>query len=105
MERATAEETNGASTSETPDEESIRVWMVERTYARDEHNIVVTYATLDGERYLRKNRTKRAFLEPATAALDVAPDRLEAVEESERRERYAAEAARMADGHDPDDRI
>lgn len=86
-------------------EEAVRVWMVERTYARDEHNIVVTYATPDGERYLRKNRTKRALVAPTTAALDVSPDRLEAVGDPEVRERYAAEARRMADRHDPDEAV
>ncbi|UPV76287.1 hypothetical protein M0R89_05280 [Halorussus limi] len=90
---------------ETPDGESIRVWMVERTYARDEQNVVVTYATRDGARCLRKQLTRRIHLDPVTAALDASPDRLRPVEETERRERYAAEAARMADGHDPDDRV
>ncbi|NEU55341.1 hypothetical protein [Halorussus sp. MSC15.2] len=87
------------------DEETVRVWMVERTYARDEHNIVITYATTDGGRYLRRNRTKRVLVEPTTAAVEVAADRLESVEDPERRERYAAEAARMADRHDPDDEV
>jgi hypothetical protein len=85
--------------------ESVRVWMVERTYARDEHNIVITFVTPDGEQYLRKNRTNRVLVEPTTAALDVATDRLEPVEDPEVRERYAAEATRMADRHDPDDRV
>jgi len=79
--------------------------MAERTYARDEHSIVITFATPDGERYLRKNRTNRVLVEPTTAALDVATDRLEPVEDPDDRERYAAEAPRMADRHDPDDRV
>jgi len=94
-----------ADSAPRADEATTRVWMVERTYARDEHGIVVTYATPDGERYLRQNRTNRALVDPTTAAIDVAPDRLEAVEDADRRERYAAEARRMADRHDPDDQI
>ncbi|WP_137284254.1 hypothetical protein [Halorussus salinisoli] len=85
--------------------ESVRVWMVERTYARDEHNIVITYATPDGGRYLRTNRTKQVLVEPTTAAIDVTSDRLESVEDPEIRERYAAEVSRMADRHDPDDEV
>ncbi|UPW01515.1 hypothetical protein M0R88_05265 [Halorussus gelatinilyticus] len=91
--------------TETAEDESVRVWMVERTYARDEQNVVVTYATPDGERFVRKHRNRRVLLDPVTAALDVSPDRLEAVEETERRQRYAAEAARMADRRDPDDEV
>ncbi|PSP55635.1 hypothetical protein BRC82_04685 [Halobacteriales archaeon QS_1_67_19] len=79
--------------------------MAERTYASDEHNIVITYATPDGERYLRKNRTRRALVEPPTAALDVSPARLDPAGDPERRERYAAEADRMADRHDPDETV
>lgn len=85
--------------------ESVRVWMVERTYARDEYNIILTFATPNGRRYLRKNRTNRVLIEPTTAALDVAPNRLEPVEDPEVRERYTAEASRMADRHDPDDEV
>ncbi|WP_135853487.1 hypothetical protein [Halorussus salinus] len=91
--------------TETLEDEPVRVWMVERTYAQDEHTIVVTYATPDGERFVREHRNKRVLLDPVTAALDVAPDRLEAVEKTERRKRYADEAARMADRRDPDDEV
>ena len=79
--------------------------MAERTYARDEHSMVITFATPDGERQFRKNRTNRVPVEPTTAALDVATDPLEPVADPEVRERYAAEAPRMADRHDPDDRV
>lgn len=94
-----------ADTAARADEATTRVWTVERTYARDEHNVVVTYATLDGERYLRQNRTDRALVDPTTAAIDVAPDRLEPVADADRRERYAAETRRMADRHDPDEAV
>ena len=73
------------------------MWMAERTYARDEHSIVITFATPDGERYPRKNRTNRVLVEPTTAALSVATDRLEPVEDPEVREQYDAEATRMTD--------
>ncbi len=91
--------------TETPEDESVRVWMVERTYAQDEHNVVVTYATPDGERFVREHRNRRVLLDPVTVTLDVAPDRLEAAEETERRTRYADEAARMADRRDLDDEV
>ena len=85
--------------------EAVRLWLVERTYAADEHNIVLVYATPDGERYIRKNRTRRILAEPTTAAIDASPDRLEAVADPDRRERYAAEANRMAARRDPDDEV
>jgi hypothetical protein len=40
-----------------------------------------------------------------TAAKDVDPDNLEPVEDPETRDRYAAEADRVASDHDPDDEI
>lgn len=90
-------------------EETIQVWLVERTYSDDEQNLIIlTYATPDGERYLRKERALTSFTGPARdtyAALDVVPEKLADVTESDTRERYAAEATRMATDHDPDDTI
>jgi hypothetical protein len=85
-----------------------RVWLVERTYSDDEQNLVIlVYATPNGKQYLRKERALTSFTGPARethAALDVVSDRLAATDRDER-ERYAAEAARMAENHDAEDSI
>lgn len=83
-----------------------RVWLVERTYSDDEQNVVIlTYATTDGERYLRKERALTSFDDErdTTAAVDADPGNLGAVVDPDERDRYAAEASRMADEHAPDD--
>jgi len=86
----------------------VRVWLVERTYSDDEQNLIIlTYATPDGTQYFRKERALTSFTDAreTTAAVDADPDNLGPVEDSDRRERYAAEAQRMRDAHDPDDPI
>jgi hypothetical protein len=59
--------------------------------------------------YLQKERAFNRFgTDPGptvTAAIDVDPERLSAVEDSELRERYAAEAERMHERHDPDEAV
>ena len=90
------------------DAETVRVWLVERTYSDDEQNLIIlTYATTDGERYFRKERALTSFgdVRDTTAAVDAAPDNLGTVDDADEREQYAAEARRMADLHDPDDTI
>ncbi|THE65857.1 hypothetical protein D8Y22_05600 [Salinadaptatus halalkaliphilus] len=92
----------------TDSEESVRVWLVERTYSDDEQNLIIlTYATTDGERYFRKERALTSFTDvrDTTAAVDADSDNLGTVNDADLRERYAAEAQRMADIHDPDDVI
>ena len=87
--------------------DTVRVWLVERTYSDDEQNIVIlVYATPDGERYLRKERALTSFGDrrDTTAALDADPKNLGETDEG-KREQYAAEADRMATQHDPDDLI
>ena len=90
-------------------EETLRVWLVERTFSDDEQNIVIlVYATEDGSRYLRKERALTSFTGPARvtrASLDVAPDAVAAVDDPELESRYAEEASRMAAEHDPDDAV
>jgi hypothetical protein len=89
----------------TDGDETVRVWLVERTYSDDEQNIIILiYATPDGERYFRKERALTSFTDvrDTTAAVDVDPDNLGEVE-PEKREQYAAEASRIAENHDPDD--
>ena len=89
-------------------EETVRVWLVERTYSDDEQNLIIlTYATPDGNQYFRKERALTSFsdVRDTTAADDADPDNLGAVDDEDLRERYAAEATRMAEAHDPDDVI
>ena len=91
-----------------PDTETIRMWLVERTYSDDEQNMVIlTYATRDGERYFRKERALTSFsdIRDTTAAVDASPSSVGAVDDPADRERYATEARRMARVHDPDDVI
>lgn len=81
-----------------------RVWLVERSY-NDKGMVTLVYATPDGERYLRKTLSERMLMrKDVTAGLDVDDDRLEPTDAAEL-ERYAAEAARMADTHDPDETV
>lgn len=89
--------------------ETERVWMVERTFSADApHILVVVYATLDGSRYLQQERAYNRFsgtVPEVTAAIEASADELNAVADDERRERYATEADRMRDRHEPDDPV
>jgi hypothetical protein len=89
--------------------DTVRVWLVERTYSDDEQNLIIlTYATPDGEREFRKERALPSFSgsgRETKAALDADPDNPGEVSDSETRERYARETSRMADEHDPSDAI
>jgi hypothetical protein len=88
--------------------DTVRVWLVERTYSDDEQNLIIlTYATPDGERYFRKERALTSYTDTraTTAAVDADTDNLGTVEDETLREQYAAEATRMRDQHDPDDPI
>ncbi|WP_049998742.1 hypothetical protein [Halococcus sediminicola] len=87
---------------------SLRVWLVERTYSDDEQNLIIlTYATLDGEQYYRKERALTSFTDvrDTTAAVDAAPENLGSVDDPDLQEQYMAEAQRMQGTHDPDDVI
>ena len=88
--------------------DTIRTWLVERTYSDDEQNLIIlTYATTDGQQYFRKERALTSFTDArdTTAAVEAEPNNLGSVDDPELREQYATEAQRMADGHDPDDLI
>ncbi|WP_254522624.1 hypothetical protein [Natrinema caseinilyticum] len=89
----------------SPETDAVRVWLVERGY-NNRDLIILQYATPDGDRVYRRELAPQA-LETATvtAAKDVSPGDLEAVDDADVRKRYAAEAGRMADEHDPDDVI
>jgi len=83
-----------------------RVWLVERDV--DSRNLVtMTYATVDGERAFSRQAAldSLARRDGPTAAVDVDDDRLDAVDDPETVERYAAEAERVAENHDPDDAL
>ena len=81
-----------------------RVWLVERSYS-DKGLVTIVYATTDGERHLRKQLSSNMLARTdVTAAEDVDPDRLTPTDPDDR-ERYAAEASRMAETHDPEDTV
>jgi len=90
-------------------DDEIRAWLVERTYSDDEQNLVIlVYATPDGERYVRKERALTSFTGPERdtyAAIDAPVENFGAVVDPAERERYAAEATRMAAKHDPTDTV
>ena len=88
--------------------ETVRAWLVERTYSDDEQNLIIlTYATPDGEQYFRKERALTSFsdVRETTAAVDADPDNLGSVDDPDLQTQYEAEATRMAEKHDPDDAI
>ncbi|WP_277552873.1 hypothetical protein [Halobaculum limi] len=91
----------------TESDEQTRVWLVERTYGDDELNIVIlVYADATGERYFRKERALTSFADERETPVSVVVPTDELGEtDPEDHERYATEAARMADVHDPDDTI
>ena len=63
---------------------TIRIWLVERTYSDDEQNLIIlTYATGDGARYFRKERALTSFTDvrETTAAVDADPDNLGTVDD------------------------
>jgi len=89
-------------------DETVRVWLVERTYSDDEQNLIIlVYATPDGTKYFRKERALTSFTDvrDTTAAVEAERSNLGTVDDPDLREQYAAEAQRMQDVHDPDDVI
>jgi hypothetical protein len=88
--------------------DSVRVWLVERTYSDDEQNLIIlTYATPEGDRYYRKERALTSFTDvrDTTAAIEVDPTDLGSVGDVDQREQYATEAQRMREVHEPSDVI
>jgi hypothetical protein len=88
------------------DTETEQLWLVERTYD-DKGLISLAYATTDGTAVRRLERAPIAVERSGgvTAAVDTDPDALEPISDDDLRERYAAEAARMAARHDPDETV
>ena len=86
-------------------DDGVRVWLVERSYG-DKGLVTLVYATPDGDRHVRMQRSSNMLrTTEVTAATAVDPDRLTPVTDDADRERYAAEAERMRDRHDPDDAV
>jgi hypothetical protein len=83
--------------------------MVERTFSADSpHILVIVYATPDGERYLQKERAFNRFggrAPEVTAAIEVPSVELVPVADEERKQRYAKEAKRMRERHDPEEPV
>ncbi|MBV0925420.1 hypothetical protein KTS45_14530 [Halomicroarcula limicola] len=89
----------------TDSEETVRCWLVERSSFGDERMVTLVYATPEGDRHVTKQLSTNLLMKKrVTAAIDVEPDRLEPVADEDR-ERYATEARRMADNHDPDSEV
>ncbi|WP_137286505.1 hypothetical protein [Halorussus salinisoli] len=83
-----------------------RLWLVERTYT-DKGLVSLVYATTDGEYSVQRQRSMNMLRQGAdvTAAIDADAESLNPVEDDETRQRYADEATRMADQHDPDETV
>jgi hypothetical protein len=83
----------------------MRCWLVERTFD-DKGMVRLVYATPDGSRRLLRERSAAQLGRyDVTAATEAGAEQLDPVEDPDRRERYAGEAKRMADRHDPEDTI
>lgn len=83
----------------------MRLWLVEREYD-SRQTVTLVYATPDGERqYRRQASVELLSRQPTTAAVDREEADLDDVTDDDLRERYAAEASRMAENHDPDDEV
>lgn len=83
--------------------DEVQVWLVERGY-NNRDLIILKYATPSGEEVFQKEVASQA-LDTVTAARDVAPTNLAAVDEPDRQERYATEVERMKEKHEPDDPV
>lgn len=82
--------------------ETVRCWLVERSYD-DKGLIRIVYAPTDGSG--QHVTEKAAASDPdVTAAVEIEPDKLDPIDE-ENAERYAEEATRMAQRHEPDESI
>jgi hypothetical protein len=88
------------------DETTVQCWLVERSSFGDERLVTLIYAPTSGEQQLTQQLSPNLLRRKhVTAALDVESDRLEPVTDEETRSRYATEASRMAETHDPDEEV
>ncbi|MUV90167.1 hypothetical protein GJ629_09930 [Halapricum sp. CBA1109] len=85
--------------------ETVQCWLVERDYEH-ESMVKLVYATVEGDRHVTQQRSSALLQKkPVTAGIEVDGDRLEPVTNEADRERYAAEARRVAENNDPDDHL
>ena len=86
--------------------EEERVWLVERSYGNDEDLVTLVFATTDGERQLKKQLSHNMLYgKTITAAREEPAENLDEVKDEETRQRYANEASRMAERHEPADEV
>lgn len=84
--------------------ERVQCWLVERD-VWDEDLVTIVYATTDGQYHHQRQLSGGMLYEiDVTAGKRFARTDLEPTPESEQ-DRYAAEAQRMAERHDPDDSV
>lgn len=89
------------------DDDTVRCWLVERTYT-DRGLVDMVYATPDGTGVRRKQVATTIMRQRGvgtTAAVDVDRGDLEPVDDAETRERYATEAERVREQHEPDEEV
>jgi hypothetical protein len=80
------------------------VWLVERDYT-DKGMVTIVYASTDGERHLQRQLSERMVVRAdVTAGKHVETGRLSPTPDGDRG-RYAAEASRMAEQHEPDNAV
>ncbi len=85
--------------------ETEQVWLVERNYD-DKGLVTLVYATPDGKHHVTRERSANMLQSTTvTAADEMDVDTLEPVDDPDLQERYASEATRMAERHDPDDAV
>lgn len=83
--------------------ETERLWLVEREYG-DESLVELVYASPDGAHCVVKHFSVQLLRsKEITAAIEVAPERLETVGDEATQRRYAAEVERVREQNDPDD--
>ena len=79
-------------------------WLVEREFD-DKGMVRLVYATPDGSRRLLRERSAARLRDDVTAGIDVDEERLDPVEDPDRRERYTKEAEHVAERHHPEDAV
>jgi len=91
-------------TENADERETVQCWLVDRQ-SRDENLVTLVYATPGGDRHLTKQLSFQLLQRrEVTAARDVPVGKLEPTP-AEDRERYATQAASMAERHDPDEPV
>ena len=83
--------------------DTVQCWLVERTYD-DKGLIRITYAPTDasGQHVTEKAAASNPDV---TAAVEIDPEKLDPIDDGTTRERYAAEAERMAERHEPGESV